>query len=139
MRRQSPAATRRDPGGCVAEIVCACRMTERRTGLTRRGGVRVIAFPRLEESLNPEVKLAERVQARVQGPHAGERLRHLADGFFHCTRACAHVGRWARCDQSYIGRQRGAGWARDRQGDVAQVRAQSVGLAKLGPDAACGS
>ena len=48
---------------------------------------RVRALPRVEQSLKAIVELAEGVQARVNGPHPGERLRHLADGVLHCPSA----------------------------------------------------
>ena len=78
----------------------ATRWAERRTrrgnGFTHVGGGSV--FFQEREELETIVQETERVHARVRGPHPGERLRHLADGFFNSPRSDgASAGRDGAC------------------------------------------
>ena len=51
---------------------------------SRRG---ICFLPGSVERLKAKIEIAERVQARVRGPHPGERLRHMAEGVYHSARA----------------------------------------------------
>lgn len=95
---------------------------------------RVSAFPCLKQSVQPKIQFAEGVQARVDGPHPGERLRHLADGVFHCPRADGSVAGGDATGPILLGEEE-----EDRDkiaGDVAQVGLQTLGGAEARPDSA---
>jgi hypothetical protein len=47
------------------------------------GGRGICAFPGLKQRVEPKVKCPEGIQARVHGPHPGERLRHVVHGILY--------------------------------------------------------
>ena len=94
---------------------------------------RVGFVPSSKEGSKTKIQVAKGIQARVHGPHPGERLCHLAHGFLHCARSHRSIAGGNAPGAVLVGEEE-QDWD-GVAGEVAEVWTNAVGAAKTEPDA----
>ena len=122
-----------EPVGWELERIVVCPAQNNHRQRLDSGRRSIGLLPGLEQGLQAEINVTERVHARVRGSHPGKRLRHVAEGVLHCARADGfRTGR----DGPGAVTLRKQEDNRDGVGvDILQVGPNSVGGAELLPDA----